>query len=94
MVRFLENNHCIIKIKTMQVIKRIQNSIYELRGIKVIIDKDLAELYDVETKVLNQSVKRNMKRFPTDFMFQLTKEEYNILKSQIEKSAQPEYTSR
>jgi len=49
----------------------------------VILDRDLAELYEVETRVLNQAVKRNIKRFPKDFMFQLTKDEFKILKSQI-----------
>ena len=47
------------------------------------LDRDLAKLYGVETKVLNQAVKRNIKRFPEDFMFQLTSEEYTVLKSQI-----------
>lgn len=59
----------------------IQNNIYEIRGQKVIIDKDLAKLYGVETKVLNQAVKRNIQRFPEDFMFQLTLDE--CLRSQI-----------
>lgn len=53
----------------------IQNKIYEVRGVRVMLDFDLAELYQVETRVLNQAVKRNIKRFPPDFMFQLTKEE-------------------
>ena len=61
----------------------IQNKIYEIRGCKVMLDFDLAEMYQVETKVLNQSVKRNIKRFPSDFMFQLTKGEWEILKSQF-----------
>lgn len=61
----------------------IQSKIYEIRGIKVMLDKDLAELYQVEVKVLNQSVKRNIKRFPSDFMFQLTKDEWDNLKSQF-----------
>ena len=61
----------------------IQNLIYEIRGCKVMLDSDLAKLYGVETKVLNQSVKRNIKRFPSHFMFQLTKEEWQILKSQF-----------
>lgn len=60
---------------TMKIIKSIQNRIYEIRGERVILDRDLADLYEVETKVLNQSVKRNIKRFPKDFMFQLTVEE-------------------
>jgi len=61
----------------------IQNLIYEIRGCKVMLDSDLAKLYGVETKVLNQSVKRNIKRFPSHFMFQLTKEEWQVLKSQF-----------
>ncbi len=62
---------------------KIQNKIYEIRGQKVMLDFDLAELYEVETKVLNQGVKRNKPRFPGDFMFQLTEEEWNNLKSQF-----------
>ncbi|MDR0231954.1 MAG: ORF6N domain-containing protein [Dysgonamonadaceae bacterium] len=61
----------------------IQNQIYEIRGCKVMLDFHLAERYQVETKVLNQSVKRNIKRFPDDFMFQLTYQEFTNLKSQI-----------
>lgn len=61
----------------------IQNRIYEIRGLKVMLDYDLAELYEVQTRVLNQAVKRNMKRFPIDFMFQLNEEEAEILKSQF-----------
>lgn len=61
----------------------IHNKIYEIRGQKVILDFDLAELYEVETKVLNQAVKRNKDRSPQDFMFQLTKEEWEFLRSQI-----------
>ena len=53
----------------------IQNKIYEIRGQKVMIDRDLAEMYGVQTKALNQAVKRNIERFPEDFMFQLTTEE-------------------
>ncbi len=53
-----------------------------IRGHKVMLDSDLAELYEVETRVLNQQVKRNIKRFPEDFMFQLSKEEFDNLKSQ------------
>ena len=55
----------------------IQNRIFTIRGMQLMIDKDLAELYQVETRVLNQAVKRNIERFPKDFMFQLTKEEAN-----------------
>ena len=61
----------------------IQNKIYEIRGQRVMLDKDLAELYDVPTRALNQAVKRNIKRFPSDFMFQLSKEEFELLRSQI-----------
>ena len=61
----------------------IQNLIYEIRGQKVMLDSDLAKLYQVETKVLNQAVKRNIKRFPPDFMFQLTAEEVLNNRSQF-----------
>ncbi len=60
----------------------IANKIFLIRGKKVMFDSDLAELYQVETKRLNEQVKRNMSRFPDDFMFQLTKEEWANLKSQ------------
>jgi len=56
----------------MEIMKSIQNRIYKLRGERVMLDFDLAALYQAETKVLNQSVKRNIKRFPEDFMFRLT----------------------
>ena len=61
----------------------IQQKIFEIRGQKVILDRDLAALYQVETKRLNQQVQRNIERFPDDFMFQLTKEEFESLRSQI-----------
>jgi len=61
----------------------VQNLIYEFRGKKVMLDFDLAKLYRVETRVLNQSVKRNLKRFPPDFMFQLDNKEFASLKSQF-----------
>ena len=61
----------------------IQNKIFYIRGKKVMLDTDLAELYGVETYRLNESVKRNMQRFPPDFMFQLTKDEWKSLTSQI-----------
>ena len=67
----------------MNNLVQIQRKIYEIRGQKVILDRDLAALYQVETRVLNQAVKRNIDRFPEDFMFQLTKEEWENLKSQI-----------
>lgn len=54
----------------------IQNKIFEIRGQRVILDFDLAEMYEVETRALKQAVKRNMRRFPEDFMFELTKSEW------------------
>ena len=62
---------------------QIQNLIYEIRGCKVMLDSDLAKLYGVETFNLNKAVKRNLSRFPMDFMFQLTKDEYDSLIFQI-----------
>src|SRR6185437_1028235 len=70
----------------MQIIRSIQNRIYELRGERVMLDRDLAALYETETKALNLAVKRNSKRFPGDFMFQLTKEEAEALRFQSETS--------
>jgi hypothetical protein len=67
----------------MNDIELIQNKIYEIRGQRVMLDRDLAYLYGVETKVLNQAVKRNPQRFPPDFMFQLSENELTILRSQI-----------
>jgi hypothetical protein len=61
----------------------IQNKIYVIRGQRVMLDRDLSEMYGVETRRLNEQVKRNMKRFPQDFMFQLTSEEFENLKSQF-----------
>lgn len=60
----------------------VQNKIVNIRGIKVMLDFDLAQLYEVETRVLKQTVKRNIARFPSDFMFQLDKTELENLKSQ------------
>lgn len=61
----------------------IQSKIYELRGLRVMLDFDLAELYGTETKRLKEAVRRNIKRFPADFMFQLTNEEFNNLRTQF-----------
>ena len=61
----------------------VQSLIYEIRGQKVMLDFDLARLYQVETKVLNQAVKRNIERFPADFMFRLTGEEVQNMRSQF-----------
>ena len=62
--------------------QKILNKIYAIRGEKVMLDKDLAEIYGVETRVLNQSIKRNLNRFPKDFMFQLSEKEFKNLISQ------------
>jgi len=67
----------------MQIIKSIQSRIYEIRGEKVMLDFDLAALYEVETKVLNQAVKRNIQRFPADFMFRLSTYEWESMRSQF-----------
>ena len=66
----------------MNEIEEFRSRIHVIRGQQVMLDKDLAELYGVEVKNLNKAVKRNMNRFPIDFMFQLTKEEYNSLRCQ------------
>ena len=63
--------------------ERIEKAIYLIRGEKVMLDRDLALLYEVETKVLNRAVKRNLQRFPSDFMFQLMAEEVVLLRCQI-----------
>ena len=67
----------------MEIIQSLQNRIYEIRGMRVILDKDLALLYDTDTRVLNQSVKRHLDRFPNDFMFQLTNIELEFIKIQV-----------
>ena len=67
----------------MDQLARIKSLIYEIRGVKVMLDKDLAELYHVTTGNLNKAVKRNHKRFPPDFMFQLNKTEFEQLKSDL-----------
>ena len=61
----------------------IQQKIYVIRGEQVMLDSDLAEMYGMETRTLKQAVRRNINRFPSDFMFELTKEEYASLRSQI-----------
>ena len=68
----------------MEIIRSIQNRIYEIRGERVMLDRDLAALYETETKALNLAVKRNIKRFPPDFMFQLTKEELEDIRFQVD----------
>lgn len=64
-------------------LEQIQDKIYFIRGKQVMLDSDLAKLYGVETKVLNQAIKRNLRRFPEDFMFRLSLEEHEILRSQF-----------
>ncbi len=64
-------------------VENIENKIFQIRGKKVMIDSDLAQLYRVETKYLTRQVRRNIKRFPEDFMFKLTKEEYQYLRCQF-----------
>ena len=70
-------------IKANTDIEVIKHRIYEVRGLRVMLDRDLAELYGVETRVLNQAVKRNIERFPEDFMFQLTAKERDSMSSQF-----------
>ena len=73
----------------MEQLQVIQSKIYEIRGQKVMLDFDLAEMYQVETRVLNQAVKRNIERFPKDFMFQLTLEEWDSISSQFVMTSLP-----
>ena len=70
------------KRKAIVPVERIEKAILMIRGEKVLLDRDLPELYGVETKVLKQAVRRNIKRFPSDFMFELTKEEFENWRSQ------------
>ena len=70
-------------MKSAPVLRQVERRILLLRGQNVILDFDLAELYGVPVRALNQAVKRNIKRFPSDFMFQLTKDEFERLKSQF-----------
>ncbi|MEN9701944.1 MAG: hypothetical protein RIR55_1281 [Bacteroidota bacterium] len=66
----------------MEIIQSLQNRIFEIRGQRVLLDKDLAIIYETDTKVLNQAVKRHIDRFPIDFMFQLTNEEVDLINQQ------------
>lgn len=77
----MKSENEITAIRTSEV-EAIKHRIYEVRGLCVMLDRDLAELYGVETKVLNQAVKRNIERFPEDFMFQLDRKDVFFLKSQ------------
>jgi hypothetical protein len=76
----------IIAKKLIASVEQIESRIFLIRGQKVMLDADLAELYGVETKVFNQAIKRNAVRFPEDFMFQLTSEEFADLRCQIDTS--------
>ena len=76
------------KSTTLIPAERIENAILLIRGQKVLLDADLADLYEVDTRTLVQAVKRNIERFPDDFMFQLSREEHEILRSQIVTSNQ------
>ena len=78
----------------MNIIQSIQNRIYEIRGERVMLDRDLAALYETETKALNLAVKRNIKRFPGDFMFRLTQKEFESLRLQIETSKKSSHPLR
>ena len=72
-----------VKNKSLIPVEKITSKIYLIRNEKILLDTDLADLYGVETRVLKQAVRRNLNRFPSDFMFQLTKKEYQSLRSQI-----------
>jgi ORF6N domain len=74
-------------------VERIEKTIYLIRGERVILDRDLATLYEVETRILNQAVKRNRERFPADFMFELTREEIEGI-SQIVTSSTLKFSKR
>lgn len=74
----------------MNEIQTIQNKIYEVRGQRVMLDSDLAMLYGVETKALKRAVRRNIKRFPQDFMFEVTPQEQNNLRYQFDTSSAPD----
>ena len=78
----------------MRIIKSIQNRIYEIRGERVMLDFDLAALYEVATKVLNQAVKRHVTRFPKDFMFRLTPQEWEDMRSQSVTAYESQTTMR
>ena len=67
----------------LKIVESIKAHVYMLRGEQVMLDSDLADIYGYELKAMNQQVKRNIERFPEDFMFQLTREEVDLVKSQI-----------
>jgi len=90
----LDTTSWIFKMNEMRIIKSIQNRIYEIRGERVLLDFDLAALYEVPTKVLNQAVKRNIKRFPKDFMFRLTSDDWGEMWSQIVTTSEEQTSMR
>ena len=71
------------QIQVISSVEDIRNRVYWIRGKQVLLDRDLAEIYGYEVKRLNEQVKRNKRRFPEDFMFQVTREEVELVKSQI-----------
>lgn len=77
------------EVLELNTVDNIINSIYIIRGQQVMLDSDLAKIYGYEVKRLNEQVKRNIKRFPEDFMFQLTREEIDFVKSQFATSRIP-----
>ncbi len=80
--RFVKGNLAVVTSASAALDQSIEDCIYTIRGVQVILDMDIAELYGVETRRLNEQVKRNISRFPEDFMFRLTTEEFKNLKSQ------------
>jgi hypothetical protein len=78
-----------LKTASLILVERIEQSILLIRGQKVMLDRDLAQLYGVETRVLNQAVRRNIDRFPEDFMFHLTREEIMRISQFVISSAHP-----
>ena len=83
-----KNDIANVETASIQPVEQIESLIITVRGKQIILDRDLARLYGVETKVLNQAVKRNIERFPEDFMFQLSKEEFESLRSQFATSSE------
>jgi hypothetical protein len=83
----------LVKHSSLIPVERIEKAIYLMRGEKVMLDRDLARLYEVATRVLNQSVARNRDRFPSDFMFELTREEINRI-SQFVTSSNLKFSKR
>ena len=80
----IKNDIAKTEAAAIESVEQIENLILTIRGKQVMLDRDLARLYGVETKRLNEQVRRNLERFPEDFMFRLTKEEAEFLKSQVE----------